>query len=513
MLSERIFLHITSNHQYVIILRMVVQIADDLRRIAKGEILSDTWSRKIYSVDASNQYITPSVITCPHDEYDVEKICQYSFSKGVSITARGAGTGLLGQSLSDDIIIDFTKHMNKIIEIGDDYVIVQPGQIKAKLDNELKKRGKFFPPDPASSNYCTIGGMIANNSSGAHCLGYGNTIDFIREINVVYSDGSFGYISNNNVFDNKIAILLRLLSPYANLIQERYPKVSKNSCGYRLDAVINSQKLAPQKIFAASEGTLGIVTSVKLKTIDVPLYSYLLVLGFEDVLSAISVVPIISRFSPVALEMLDNTVIRHGDNTPRLSQTGGCLLFVEFAGDNHIEVERKYTHCISKLTGKCNTLESVSDDKSRTKIWEARKNALNHIMKLTIGSRRPIGLIEDTVVNLNLLHDYTQYLQQMYMDNKLEYVMYGHVGNGNLHTRPLIDTSSPREVELIEGLAEEVFKTVIRNRGTITGEHGDGLVRVKYIESMYGRDIFSLFRDVKKLFDPKSTMNPGKKVI
>ena len=492
---------------------MIVQIADDLRRIAKGEILSDTWSRKIYSVDASNQYITPSVITCPHDEYDVEKICQYSFSKGVSITARGAGTGLLGQSLSDDIIIDFTKHMNKIIEIGDDYVIVQPGQIKAKLDNELKKRGKFFPPDPASSNYCTIGGMIANNSSGAHCLGYGSTIDFIREINVVYSDGSFGYISNNNVFDNKIAILLRLLSPYANLIQERYPKVSKNSCGYRLDAVINSQKLAPQKIFAASEGTLGIVTSVKLKILDVPLYSHLLVLGFDDLLSAVSVVPIISEFSPVALEMLDSTVASQAENTQKPTNKAGCLLFVEFAGDSLIDIETRLTRSKSKLSGKCDILESASDDQSRTKIWEARKNALNNIMKLTIGSRRPLGLIEDTVVDINLLHNYTQYLQKMYLDNNLNYVMYGHVGNGNLHTRPLIDINSVSEMELIERLAQQVFKMVIRDGGTITGEHGDGLVRVKYIESMYGRDLFSLFKDVKNLFDPKSLMNPGKKII
>jgi glycolate oxidase len=492
---------------------MIVQIADDLRRIAKGEILSDTWSRKIYSVDASNQYITPSVITCPHDEYDVEKICQYSFSKGVSITARGAGTGLLGQSLSDDIIIDFTKHMNKIIEIGDDYVIVQPGQIKAKLDNELKKRGKFFPPDPASSNYCTIGGMIANNSSGAHCLGYGSTIDFIREINVVYSDGSFGYISNNNVFDNKIAILLRLLSPYANLIQERYPKVSKNSCGYRLDAVINSQKLAPQKIFAASEGTLGIVTSVKLKTLDVPLYSHLLVLGFDDLLSAVSVVPIISEFSPVALEMLDSTVTSQAENTQKPANKAGCLLFVEFAGDSLIDIETRLTRSKSKLSGKCDILESAADDQSRTKIWEARKNALNNIMKLTIGSRRPLGLIEDTVVDINLLHNYTQYLLKMYLDNNLNYVMYGHVGNGNLHTRPLIDINSVSEMELIERLAQQVFKMVIRDGGTITGEHGDGLVRVKYIESMYGRDLFSLFKDVKNLFDPKSLMNPGKKII
>jgi glycolate oxidase len=491
----------------------IVTIADDLRQIAKGEILSDSWSRKTYSVDASNQIIMPSVITCPQDEYDVEKICQYSFSKGVSITARGAGTGLLGQSLSDDIIIDFTKHMNKIIEIGDDYVIVQPGQIKGKLDNELKKRGKFFPPDPASSNYCTIGGMIANNSSGAHCLGYGSTIDFIQEINVVYSDGSFGYICNNNIFDDKIAILLRLLSPYTNLIQDRYPKVTKNSCGYRLDSVINNQKLAPQKIFAASEGTLGIITSVKLKILDVPLYSHLLVLGFEDLLSAVSVVPLVSKFSPVALEMLDSTVIGQGENTQKLSDKAGCLLFVEFAGDNRLDLETKSTQCKSKLSGKCNILESATDDQSRTKIWEARKNALNNIMKLTVGSRRPLGLIEDTVVNLNLLHDYTQYLQQMYMDNKLDYVMYGHVGNGNLHTRPLIDMNSAGEIELIGRLAQEVFKTVIRNGGTITGEHGDGLIRVKYIESMYGRDLFSLFRDVKRLFDPKFLMNPGKKII
>jgi FAD/FMN-containing dehydrogenase len=491
----------------------MIPIADELMRIARGEILSDNWSRKVYSVDASHYSLTPSIIACPHDEYDIQKICQYCISKGVSITARGAGTGLLGQSLSEGIILDLTKHMNKVIEIEDDYIIVQPGLVKARLDKELKKRGKFFAPDPASSNYCTIGGMIANNSSGAHSLGYGSTIDFIQDISVVFSDGNFAHITNNDKFDDKIDKFLRIISPYSRLIDEKYPKVTKNSCGYRLDAVLNSGRLAPQKIFAASEGTLGIVTSVKLKTLNVPLYSHLLVLGFEDLLSAISSVPFISKFRPVALEMLDSTVIRQRDNAPGVLSDTGCLLFVEFASDNFVEVERKYTQCRSKLSGKCITLESLSDDNGRTKIWEARKNALNNIIKLTVGSRRPIGLIEDTVVNLNLLHDYTRYLQQMYMDNKLEYVIYGHVGNGNLHTRPLIDLCSHSEVKLIDRLAEEVFKTVIRNGGTITGEHGDGLARAKYIESMYGRDIFSLFKDVKKIFDPEYIMNPGKKVV
>ena len=494
---------------------MTIPIADELRCIAKGEILSDSWSREIYSVDASHYVVKPSAVVYPVDKYDIEQICKYCFSKNVPITARGAGTGLLGQSLSNSIVIDFTKYMNKIMEIGTDYIEVQPGVVKGILDKELKKRGKFLPPDPASSNYCTIGGMIANNSSGAHCLGYGSTIDFIQEICVVYSDGTTGYVScNNKSNDCMMANLLRLLSPYVGVIQNRYPKVTKNSCGYRLDAVINRQGFSPQKIFAASEGTLGILTSIRLKILDIPLYHHLLVLGFEDLLSAISEVPLILQFFPVALEMLDHTVVCHGeDNTPQqLTTNPGCLLFVEFAGDRIGDVETKLNHCKEKLSGKCNIIESVTDERSMTKIWEARKGALNRIMKLTYGTRKPIGLIEDTVVKPTILHGYTQYLLQTYLDSKLDYVFYGHVGDGNLHTRPLIDIDSKSEVELIERLAQQVFDRVIRTGGTITGEHGDGIARVKYIPSMYGNEIFSIFLQVKEIFDPKFILNPGKKI-
>ena len=307
---------------------MIIPIADELKRIAKGEILSDDWSKVIYSVDASHYSIKPSVIVCPLDEHDLSKVCQYGYSKNISITARGAGTGLLGQSLNDNIIIDFTKHMNKILEIGTDYVLVQPGLVKGMLDKELKKRGKFLPPDPASSNYCTIGGMIANNSSGVHALGYGSTIDFLDMVNVVYSDGSFGSVSNsssdNSSDDEKIAKLYRLLSPHIELIQKQYPKVTKNSCGYRLDAVISNEKFYPHKIFAASEGTLGIVTSAKLRIIDIPLYSATIVFGFKDLLSAMLAVPVVLQFSPVALEMLDHTVFRNLDveASPRVMDSG-----------------------------------------------------------------------------------------------------------------------------------------------------------------------------------------------
>jgi glycolate oxidase len=482
-----------------------LRIAGDLLRIAKGEVLDDSWSRQVYSVDASHYEISPEAVVCPADEHDVEEVCRYSSSKKVPITARGAGTGLLGQSLSTGIILDFTKHMNKILEIEDSYVTVQPGIVKGVLDRELKKRNKFLPPDPASSNYCTIGGMIADNSSGVHCLGYGNTIDFLEVVNVVYADGEPGFARADR-FDDRMKNLRGLLSPHADAIRDGYPQVSKNSCGYRLDAVM-SGAFMPQKVFAASEGTLGIVTSAKLQILDIPVYRCMMVLGFEDLIGAVSATSTILKFSPVALEMLDHTVIsrngRHGDS--------GCLLFVEFAGGNR-KIEDRLKECRKALAGRCSVLEYASDEQSMAKIWQARKGALNDIMKLTVGSRKPIGLIEDTVVRPELLTDHAANLLRTYRENRLDYVMYGHVGDGNMHTRPLVDTGSGREVERIQKIASAVFEQVIRSGGTITGEHGDGLARVGYIEMMYGKHLANIFSQVKRLIDPDFILNPGKKV-
>ena len=218
-------------------------------------------------------------------------ICKFCAAKKMTITARGAGTGLLGQSLSSGLILDFTANMNKIIDIEDDYVTAQPGLIKGVLDNELSKKRKFFPADPASSNYCTIGGMVANNSSGPHSLGFGSTIDHIHEISVIYADGTSGVVGHDARRDERISKMLNLISPYIDLIQRKYPKVSKNACGYRLDAVLSNQGFFPQKVFTASEGTLGIITSTRLRIFDMPLHRNLLVVGFQNLESQCSPFP------------------------------------------------------------------------------------------------------------------------------------------------------------------------------------------------------------------------------
>lgn len=476
-------------------------IADGLARIARGEVFADEWSRQVYSVDASHYEIPPDAVVYPKDAGDVQAVCRYAFSNKVPITGRGAGTGLLGQSLSKGIILDFAKHMGKVLEVGDDHVAVEPGIIKGVLDKELKKRGKFLPPDPASSNYCTVGGMIADNSSGVHCLGYGNTIDFIEALDLVYADGTEGRASRDN-FDGRMARLKDLLGPHASPIKSSYPKVSKNSCGYRLDAVLDG--FEPQKLIAASEGTLALVTSAKLRIMDIPQHHFLLVLGFEDLLAAVRAVPAILESSPVALEMLDATVLGKGEK--------GCLLYVEFAGNSYSQVESRMSQCRQSMASRAKVMQYATDEQSLAKMWAARKGALGSIMKMTVGSRKPIGLIEDTVVPPAMLAAHTENLLAAYRDSKLDYVMYGHVGDGNMHTRPLVDTSSKAESEMIGALAARIFSQVIRSGGTITGEHGDGLARVGYIEQMYGQKITALFRDIKQLFDPGYLLNPGKKV-
>lgn len=489
---------------------MEIKIADELRRISKGEVLSDDWSRKIYSVDASHFILSPELIQKPLDDDDVRNICKFCYAKHISITARGAGTGLLGQSLSSGVVLDFTANMNKIIDMGEDYVTVQPGLVKGILDNELEKKRKFFPADPASGNFCTIGGMVANNSSGPHSLGYGSTIDHVQEISITYADGTSGTIGPTVKRDEKISKMLEIISPSVDLIKRKYPKVSKNSCGYRLDAVLSNKTFHPQKVFVASEGTLGIMTSTRLKIFDMPLYRNLLVVGYQDLLIAMRSVPSILTFSPTALEMLDSSVV---SSDRKSFNDSGCLLFVEFSGDNRVDVEAKLYKCKSRVEGNGQVLHTAFDPISIRHIWESRKNALNNIMKFTVGSRRPVGLIEDTVVRPDLLFEYSLYLKQLYSEYNLDYVMYGHVGNGNLHTRPMVDIEESSEINLLEGLAKRVFKRVIDYGGTITGEHGDGLARSKYVQQVYGNRIYSLFKQIKHLFDPQLIMNPGKKVI
>jgi FAD/FMN-containing dehydrogenase len=483
----------------------------DLKRLGLVDVFNDDWTRTIYSVDASHCSLKPMIVNFPSNEQDVQKLCAYAYEHSMPITCRGAGTGLMGQSLSTGIVLDFTKKMNKILEIEDDYVIVQPGVVKAVLDKELAKKNKFIPPDPASSNYCTIGGMIANNSSGPHGLGYGSIINYVQSVDLVYGNGTMGFADQRN-HDERIDKMLKyVLSENINL-KDHYPNVSKNSSGYRLDAVFERNQVCPQKIFVASEGSLGVVTSCRISMLDIPEKKSLIILKFESILHAALAVPLILQFNPVAMELLDRGTIIEGWKTDLSENNNSCIMFVEFYG-NDKDFHQKVHKFENAIRQKSNILESGYDKKSVDRAWRERRNSLNRAMKKGMGSRRPAGIIEDTVVHPELLHDYLVFLLKLLAEFKLDYVVYGHAGNGNLHLRPIIDFGSKNSNDLIDVLADRVFNHISEINGSISGEHGDGMLRTRYIQMMYGSRMYHIFKQIKLIFDDKKIMNPGKKIM
>jgi FAD/FMN-containing dehydrogenase len=231
------------------------------------------------------------------------------------------------------------------------------------------------------------------------------------------------------------------------------------------------------------------------------------VLAFESVVDAASAVPAILRFSPAAVEVMDHSVMSGGRDT----LNAGCLLFIEFSGAG-FTVERQSAGCREKLRGVCSVIEDASDKASLDRIWGARKAALNNIMKLTVASRKPIGLIEDTVVHPENLSSHINEILNQYGLKKFDYAIYGHAGDGNIHTRPLVDLESAPELQAMNEIAESVFRRVIQSGGSITGEHGDGIARLPYVEMLYGKSVMALFRNVKEIFDPLYILNPNKKV-
>ncbi|HEY7108906.1 MAG TPA: FAD-binding oxidoreductase [Nitrososphaeraceae archaeon] len=488
---------------------------DDGRKLANlvsGETLWDDWTRKVYSVDASNFVVEPLLVSSPKDEFDIQQICKFATARKIPLVCRGAGTGLLGQSLSSGIVIDFARNMDHIVDIGDDYVIAEPGITKSRLDRELLKRGKFIPPNPVSSNYCTVGGMIANNSSGPLTLGYGSIMNYLSGVSTVYSNGEMGFAYDNESFDNTIKRMVDLVMSELNLISRNYPKVDKNSSGYRLDSIITRGKIHPQRIFLASEGTLGIVTKAKLRTLDIPEFRYLLILSFPSVEAASAHVPSILKSKPVALELLDTNLIV---NAPKLDSCHdyNCSLLVEF----HSNKQSKFQSRITRFENDVSQYSKVIDSSSHLiwieKIWGLRQNALNSILKRSSGARKSISLIEDTVVAPSLLKDFACLLIQLYKKYDLSYVIYGHAGDGNLHTRPIVEPRQKIDSKKMKSMAFEVFNYVRAHGGSISGEHGDGLARVKYIPWMYGTDLYEVFIKIKKIFDRDNILNPGKKVL
>lgn len=452
----------------------------------QGRILCDDYVLNYYSVDSSFYKVKPQCVVIPKNISDVIQCVKSARKNKISITVRGGGTGLVGSALNSGMILDL-KNFDRI-KIAKNHVTVQPGVRKGQLDQVLAKKGKFLGPNPSVGPYCTIGGMIGTNASGTRSLKYGSTIDNLLAVTIVTGHGNLISLTQKTRLAKSISKLAKSVTSY--------PNVSKNSCGYRLDQVKEPKNI--HKIIAGSEGTLGIVVSAKLRIYDIPKKKILLVVGYDSPKLALHNCQKIIQLKPSAVEYIDDYTMKNFSK--KFPKSTKCLLFVEF--DDNIQHNIKQFGKISDGT----ILYKTAKNDMISKWWALRNASLHYSLKNLLARQTTSHIIEDATLPVEKLEEILHVLAKLKRKFNPVFVMYGHAGNGNLHVR----VSVPKAKDNVDKIAKEFFTEIIRLGGTITGEHGDGIARTKFVKMQYGAKTYSLFSKLKREFDPDYILNPGK---
>ena len=467
---------------------MKKSILTTLESKIKGEIHHEKYFRDFYSVDSSSYQIIPQIIVIPIDEDDIIKTIKIAKKFRTSVTVRGAGTGLVGSALNKGIIIDMKK-INSI-RINKKSAIVGSGVLKGKLDMELQKKGKFFPPNPSIGNFCSLGGMLGNNSSGSRSIKYGSTVDNIKEITFIDGNGKKITLPKNKKVSKKIFQNIKIDN-------DKIPKTSKNSSGYQIKKITSEKNT--HKIIIGSEGTLGIIISAKLNILDIPKKRILYIIEYKSIFEAAKNSQLIAKTAPSTLEFVDKNTLKHIKFD--FDKSTQCLLFVEY--DENIKNAQKELKLI--ISGKIiQKLDTNSDMKTW---WRYRDSSLHYSLKSIKTELRIPHIIEDAAVPLVKMSKVFSILKNIERKYKVKTIIYGHIGNGNIHVRLI---SKRTNVKLIKNIAIEYFNEVIKNKGTISAEHGDGLARSEFIKKQYGVTNYQTFKKIKQVLDPDFILNPGK---
>lgn len=506
----------------------------DLRRLLTGDVEFDAVSRVLYATDAGLNQIQPLGVVSPRDTEDVARLVAYASAHGLPLVPRGMGSGLAGGAVGSGIQVDFTRHMNRVLEVAPDgsWARVQPGLTMGRLNRHMKEYGTFFAPDPSSENYCSLGGMCGTNSSGSRSVAYGSTKDHVLSLELIMADGRLFTARSFPRHSPELAQLLNAtgIGPGAakavlaeiegkrELIAASLPRVVKNCSGYRVEAVVDEEGTTHlQRLFVGAEGTLGLVTEITVKLVPLPPERGIAMVYFPSVYACGEAVTGILALSPSAVEIMDSRFLELVRN--RYSQIDAMLpprtdtaVLVEFEGLNKEELDARFADLRNHLDS-TQAIQVVRprNDEETARLWHMRKSAVA-LMQRTPGPRKPLPFIEDVTVHPLEVARYIDFLQRLFGRHGLDAVMVGHVGDGNVHTRPLLDPKDPGDLKIMQAVYEEVSDYVLSVRGTMSGEHGDGLVRSPYIRRMYGAEVYALFERLKAAFDPQCILNPGKKI-
>ncbi|MEE9292640.1 MAG: anaerobic glycerol-3-phosphate dehydrogenase subunit C [Acidobacteriota bacterium] len=504
-------------------------VADDLAHLVEGELMFDAVHRTLYSTAACIYQIMPLGAVVPRHEGDVLAVVEYARRHGIPITARGAGSGLAGQTLGRGIILDFSKHFRSIADIDREggTVRVQPGVIHAQLNLELRRAGLQFAPDPSSSAFCTLGGMLANNAGGSHTIRYGATRDNTESLRVALADGTVfetgpvdrpSHAAGSRDAKGRLsASVATLVDRNREMIERHSPKTRRNSSGYALLEAVNGS-IDLTRLIVGSEGTLGLILDATLRIIPIPREKATALVLFDDLERTGNAVVEILRSRPSAVELLDRTfvdIVREGNPSVAATLPAGteAILIVELDGDEALEVDARMTSLARRLTGRerlaTEVRRSVSDEEA-ARIWAIRK-AASPILSRREGKLRNTRFIEDAAVRPEQMAEFVTRLRRLLAKYELPAAIFGHAGDCNLHCNPLMNPKNPRDLDIMEAVAEEFVDLVIDLGGSLSGEHGDGRLRTPYLRRAYG-PVTDLYAEVKNTFDPQGILNPGIKI-
>jgi len=508
------------------------EIAAELKKRIEGDVRFDRYSRLLYSTDASIYQIEPVGVVVPRHKGDVQAVIELANKLDVSVLPRGGGTSLAGQAVGHSIVLDFSKYMRNVLEVNQEelWCRVQPGLVQDELNAHVRAMGLQFGPDTSTSNRATIGGMIGNNSSGAHSLTYGKTLDHVIELTVLLADGSEVVLKDllpqevekrrraDTIEGRACREVFRLAQQHKNEILARYPKIMRRVSGYNLDEFVKAQPFNLSRVIVGSEGTLATVVEAKMRLVPKPKWTAMDVIHFSDDIEALECAQLILQTHPYAMESTDKMVLNLArgniEQSRRLGFVQGTpdsLLMVEYAGETEAEVRDQ----VDKLEalrkrekiGYAATLAFKPEEVKA--IWGVRKAGLGLLLGIK-GDKKPIAFVEDTAVAPEKLPQFIRRFREVVARHDTVAGYYGHCSVGCMHIRPLINLKEQSEMHKMVSIANAISDLVLEFNGAMSGEHGDGLARSHFNAKLFGPAIYDAFRQIKRAFDAKNLMNPGK---